>query len=115
VIQSQKTIDATARVRYLNDLLRKTGIGGQIVMAPGIASLEATSTAEIAAAVAAFDAFDADNDPYGEHDCACLQVGENRVIWKIDYYDLSLRAHSPDKSDAAVTRRVLTIVLATEY
>jgi Protein of unknown function (DUF3768) len=36
----------------------------------------------VLAAVASFSAFDADNDPYGEHDCAVLTVGAERVIWK---------------------------------
>jgi len=36
-------------------------------------------------------------------------------MFKIDYYDRSLHAHSPDASDADVTSRVLTIMLASEY
>ena len=36
----------------------------------------------------------------------------DRVIWKIDAYDLSLGGHSPDPADPAVSVRVLTIMLA---
>jgi hypothetical protein len=65
--------------------------------------------------VASFSTFDADNDPYGEHDCAVLTVGAERVIWKIEYYARSLRGHSPDPADPAVTTSVLTIMLVEEY
>jgi hypothetical protein len=38
-----------------------------------------------------------------------------KVMGKIDYYDNELKFHSPDKADPAVTKRVLTIMLASEY
>jgi hypothetical protein len=66
-------------------------------------------------AVAAFEAFDADNDPHGEHDFGALTVVGERLFFKIDCYDRSLTAGSPDPADAAVTVRVLTVMLAAEY
>jgi hypothetical protein len=69
----------------------------------------------ILAAVASFSGFDADNDPYGEHDCAVLTAGAERMIWKIDHYDRSLSGHSPNPADPAVTTRAPTIMLAEEY
>jgi Protein of unknown function (DUF3768) len=37
------------------------------------------------------------------------------LLWKIDCYDRLLDGRSRDPADAAVTRRVLTILLAEEY
>ncbi len=102
-------------IRDLNDALRTTGKGGRIVITPGIGALAPDAISAILAAVANFNAFDANNDPHGEHDCAVLTVGAKRVIWKIDYYDRSLSGHSPDPADPAVTTRILTIMLAEEY
>ena len=62
-----------------------------------------------------FDAFTPDNDPFSEHDFGSIQLAENTIFWKIDYYDLDLQMHSPDPSDETVTARVLTIMLAEEY
>jgi len=66
-------------------------------------------------AVAKFNPFDGNNDPYGEHDFGALEVEGERLFWKIDYYDRNLSAHSPDPADPSVTTRVLTIMLAQEY
>jgi hypothetical protein len=65
--------------------------------------------------VAAFDAFSEDNDPHGEHDFGSFEQNGDAIFWKIDYYDKSLQAGSPDPADPAVTTRVLTIMLAEEY
>ena len=44
-----------------------------------------------------------------------LDVGGERVLWKIDYFDRALTNHSPDPTDPAVTTRVLTIMLAVGH
>ncbi|TIX86378.1 MAG: DUF3768 domain-containing protein [Mesorhizobium sp.] len=79
------------RVAQLNDGLRRTGQGGRIVLTAGITALKATVIADIVAAVARFETFDADNDPHGEHDCAVLEVGGRTVVFKIDYYDRAMQ------------------------
>jgi hypothetical protein len=71
--------------------------------------------AQLLRAVADFAAFGPDNDPHGEHDCAVLEHDGERLIWKIDYYDRALTYGSPDPADPAVTQRVLTVMLASEY
>jgi hypothetical protein len=112
---SDRSQEKAARIRQLNDQLRCKALGGRIVITRGIEALGSRAAANVLAAVAAFDGFTEDNDPWGEHDCAVLTVDARRIIFKIDYYDRDLAYHSPDASDPAVTQRVLTVMLAEEY
>jgi len=105
----------TARIRELNDQLRCKAIGGRIVITRGIEALGDEGVAKVLAAVARFDSFTEDNDPWGEHDCAVLNEDGRRIMFKIDYFDRGLRWHSPDASNPAVTVRVLTVMLAEQY
>ena len=104
-----------ARIRELNDRLRKDGRGGIVLMTNGIAALEPERVSAVYAAIAEFDAFTPDNDPWGEHDCASLKVDGVSILWKIDYYDRARQFHSPDPSDPKVTVRVLTVMRSHEY
>lgn len=103
------------RIRTLNDQLRQTGRDGRLVVTAGIAALQAAEIMDVMAGVAQFNAFSADNDPWGEHDCATMKIGEHNIIWKIDYYDPTLSCGSSDPADATITCRVLTIMLSEEY
>jgi len=103
------------RIRALNDELRKTGAGGKTYLTPGIIAKGADFTAKATAAVRAFDAFDDDNDPWQEHDCAVLDVDGEPIMFKIDYYDVNMEYGAPDPADPRLTTRVLTIMLASDY
>ena len=102
------------RIRELNDQLRTTGRGGMVLVTNGIAGLGAEAR-PILDAIQGFADFNAYNDPWGEHDCARLEVNGHRVIWKIDACDRTRQLASPDPADPKVTVRVLTVMLASEY
>ena len=108
-------MDKISRIAELNDQLRRDFIGGKVLITPGIQALGSDAGGEIISAVRAFSAFTTDNDPYGEHDCAVVDVGDHRVIWKIDYYDLSMAYGSDDPTNSEATLRLLTIMLADEW
>jgi len=69
---------------------------------------------EIMAAVNAFDAFNVDNEPHGEHDFATLTWRRERPFWKINYYDRRMEGGSSNPADPSIGTRVLTIMLASE-
>jgi uncharacterized protein DUF3768 len=110
-----RTEERTTKIRVLNDRLRTEGRGGMIHMTNGVAALGLATVNTIFKTIAAFSAFTPDNDPWGEHDCAVMDVEGHRLIWKIDYYDRSRSYHSPDAADPKVTVRVMTVMLAEEY
>jgi Protein of unknown function (DUF3768) len=105
----------TARIRALNDELRQHLIGGTAVMTPGIAALGEEAVARIVKIIEVYDDFCHANDPHEEHDFGAFDADGKRIFFKIDYYDETLTGHSPDPSDPAVTKRVITIMLAEEY
>lgn len=113
-------MDRTARIRALNDGFR-CGSGSapvfftEFTITSGVAAHGEEFVEEAMAAVVGYDDFTEDNDPYGEHDLGALDIDGRRLFWKIDYYDADLKFGSPDPSDPSVTRRVLTILLASEY
>jgi hypothetical protein len=108
-------LDRTLKIRALNDHLRRTGKGGIVLVTDGISSSDPDFANAVLLAVTQFDQFGETNDPWGEHDCAGLDVNGCRVIWKIEYYDRQMEFHSPDPANPKVTTRVLTIMLADEY
>jgi hypothetical protein len=109
------TNTTTERIRVLNDELRHTLTGGMAVMTPGIAALGREAVERIIKTIAVFDDFCHANDPHQEHDFGSFEAEDHTIFFKIDYFDNDLTYHSPDPSDPAVTRRVITIMLAEEY
>ncbi|HEY1612076.1 MAG TPA: DUF3768 domain-containing protein [Rhizomicrobium sp.] len=105
----------TKKIRDLNDAFRTTLIGGEKLLTAEAVAIGPEFVAAALAAVRSFNTFTIDNDPYGEHDFGCVTVGEEKVFWKIDYYDTTLCYGSNDPADPAQTTRVLTIMLAHEY
>jgi Protein of unknown function (DUF3768) len=124
--------EQAARIARLNDLARQAmGVACTVVATVGFRSLSDADQSRVRELIETFDAFTEDNDPHGERDFGCVyQLGDGRwtterprvrederarVFWKLDYYDRELRFASEDAADPAITRRVLTIMLADEY
>ncbi|KQO66383.1 DUF3768 domain-containing protein [Methylobacterium sp. Leaf89] len=88
------------RVAALNDILRRSLSGGTLVLTAGVVALGRERQQTILDAIAAFDRFEPDNDPYGEHDFGAVEAAGEHILWKIDCFDGD---------------RVLTILLVGEY
>ncbi len=105
----------TDAIRALNDHLRQDLTTGVAVITPGIAALGQEAVQRIVKTIQVYDDFCHANDPHEEHDFGCFEADGHTIFFKIDYYDKTLSMHSPDASDPAVTKRVITIMLAQEY
>ena len=103
------------RIRTLNDEMRRNLPNRHAVMTTGIAALGPDAVARIVKTIAVYDDFCHANDPYQEHDFGSFEADGQMIFFKIDYFDKSLTAHSPDPADPTVTERVITIMLAEEY
>jgi len=108
-------MDRTTKIRELNDELRQHLIGGLAVITPGVAALGQEAIERLVKTIAVFDDFSHANDPYSEHDFGAFEAEGAKLFFKIDYYDRSLLAGSPDPANPDVTQRVITIMLAEEY
>jgi hypothetical protein len=105
----------TKAIRALNDELRQNFATGTALITAGVAALGAETVARIVKTIGVYDDFCHANDPYEEHDFGAFEVDGYKLFFKIDYFDSTLTVHSPDPSDPAVTKRVITIMLAEEY
>lgn len=85
------------------------------MLTAGLVAVFEKDLAAIVKLVRAFDDFTEDNDPYGEHDFGSFEYQGKTIFWKIDYYALDMQRGSEDPANAAITKRVLTILLAEEY
>ena len=126
---SGAVLSRAERIARLNDLARRAmGIACVVVATEGIWALSEADQSRLRELLETFDAFTPDNDPYGERDFGAIYQGLDgvwstlrpvdvavTVFWKIDAYDRDLRFASEDPADPTVTRRVLTIMLASEY
>lgn len=86
-----------------------------VVMTGGLRALGPEFCLRAIEAVRVYDQFTEANDPWGEHDFGTFEIDGEPLCWKIDYYDTELKFCSPNPSDSALTRRVLTIMLQGEY
>ena len=90
-------------------------IPGKWVLTAGVHDCGYDFIKQAVEAVAAFDSFSEDNNPYGERDFGAFTVEGKKLFWKIDCYDRSYCEGSRNRSDLSQTGRVLTILFPHEY
>ena len=113
-----------ALIAAQNDAFRRSILGttpvtdapqGQFVMTRGVAELGPDARLDLTRRVAAFGAFTADSDPQGWHEMGVIDFEGTTVWFKIDLYDVDYQYGSSEPSDPEQTRRVLTLLLPSEY
>ena len=122
------TTTDTTKICELNDRFRAAdattdpaGLSlGKKVLTSGVRALGLEHVVAIAEQVRAYDGFMPANDPYGEHDMGFIDYNGERIMWTIAYYDrasfgIGHDYGSENPADPAVTLRVLTVMLASEY
>ncbi len=121
-----KMPDSSAVVAQQNDLFRQnlgpclwqtSLLDGRAYCTVGVASLGDGAIKRILKAVREYDTFDPDNDPTRERDFGRIEIEgvPEPVYWKIDVYDTDERYGADDRSQPSACKRVLTVMLATEY
>jgi hypothetical protein len=103
--------ERAAKIALRNDVFRRSG--GMVEMTLGVERYGAFGVSELLHEIRTSDCFTEDNDPYGEHDFGSLEWCGEKVFWKIDYYDQNLEYGEDPLSSKC--RRVLTVMLASEY
>lgn len=106
------TTNKSAIIAQLNDEHRKLGV---YFLTPGCLSLKDTDVIKLVKAVKSYSDFNEDNDPYKERDFGIVYVNNQQYFWKIDYYNLEGNDLSPDPTNRALSKRVLTIMKAEEH
>ncbi|KHS45849.1 DUF3768 domain-containing protein [Novosphingobium subterraneum] len=108
-------LQRTRKIQELNDRLRKTGIGGKVVLTRAVAAMGAPELTDLLRRVREFDTFTGGNDPWGEHDFGEVIMDGDRYYWKIDAYDVNNPGFgSPDAADETITMRAITIMTAMD-
>ena len=111
---------STEIIRDANDRFRRgdATVPGERLITQGLAAAikeAGASPLDVMQIVMAFDTFTEDNDPYGTHEFGSFDFNGQKCFWKIDLLDNDLKFGSPDPIDLSQTKRVLTIMLASEY
>lgn len=103
------------RIRAINDHCRATFTGAAIVVTAAFDALAAETKAKALERVRTFNNFNEGNNPWNEHDMGFFEIESERFFWAFSYYDKSMKCGSDDPSNTDITRRVLTIGLASDY
>lgn len=115
--------DSSHTIAEQNDTFRsqakksdaRSPLQGKFSMTLRVAAMEEESLKRLILLVRDFDNFTPENDPHGEHDFGAIEFEGETYFWKIDYYDLEYEFGSEDPANPDITRRVLMLMLASEY
>jgi len=127
-----QTFEHLDTIRRLNDAARQNpGLASIANVTLGFQSLAQTDRLAALTAIVRYSKFNDGNDPYGEHDFGAVyrlasgawtqdrpsdaRTIVQTVFWKVDCYDVDLMFGSEAPWDTTATKRVLTIMLASEY
>lgn len=110
----------TELIAQLNDQFRRfdPSVPGERVMTQGVVQLLAKldlPMETLIQRVTQFDDFTEANDPHSQRDFGVLEFLGEKLFWKIDAFDVDYHMGSDDPADLTKTRRVLTIMLASEW
>jgi hypothetical protein len=101
------------KIALLNDKARTGRLPGstKMMLTRMVAALPEETLAHLRCAVASFDGFTEDNDPYRERDFGAIELEGERYFWKIDYCTSAthvrvrvLSAGSPSPSSPLTSR-----------
>lgn len=105
----------TRKIRALNNHARITFTGCSIMLTDTVAAMDDEPKTRLLEAVRTFDDFNEGNDPHCEADMGFLDFEGEKYMWVFSYYAPDMQHGSDDPSDVAKTRRVLTVMHASEY
>ncbi|SDE83972.1 Protein of unknown function [Paracoccus isoporae] len=112
----------THLIAQQNDAFRKGMIAGlprdmlgRIVSTPGVRAMGRDFETAAYVSVAKDTVFSEANDPWGARDFGAVSVNGTKVWWKIDLYNNDFDGGSEAPCDLAQTRRLVTILLPSEY
>lgn len=88
---------------------------GKTVMTQGVSSLSPDILLELTHKVATFDDFTVEADPYKFHEMGVIKISDITIWFKIDLYDENYEGGSEEPENPEKTRRVLTMLLPSEY
>jgi len=118
--QTRLPVDTKATIAKQNDRFRaamgSTGtLKGSSVVTASIAALGFDFRLAVTRMVRDFTDFKPENDPHGEHDFGAFMFLNQRINWKIDYYDSEACEYGSEAPhDATRTFRIITIMLASD-
>jgi hypothetical protein len=103
------------RVRDINDACREHFLNCTVTVSLAVQALSTEQIDQLLAAVRDFEQFDTADDSHDEHAFGVIELFGQTWFWKFAYYDQAMTMLSDDPSDVRKTRRVLTIMAASEY